>query len=168
MGRAVKALVALVVAGMLVLSGCAGQNPNHAATVDGVVIPVSEAAAMFEVLEPYLQPPATEATALSVLVTARVGAQVAARQGLEFSAEERESVAASVLPADLAQDPRAAAFAADYTTTALASQVLGQEAFTQAAAEVEVVVNPRFGSWDPSLIAVLPGTGSLSDPAPAS
>lgn len=165
MGRAVRALIALVVAGMLVLSGCSGQNPNHAATVDGVVIPVSEAEAMFEVLKPYLQSPST-ATALSVLVTSRVGAQVAARQGLEFSAEERETTAASVLPAELAADPNAAGFAADYVTTALVSQQLGQEAFLQAASEIDVVVNPRFGSWDPSQVAVVPGTGSLSTPAP--
>lgn len=168
MGRAVKALVALVVAGMLVLSGCAGQNPNHAATIDGVVVPVSEAEAIFEVLKPYLQAPATEAKAVSVLVSTRVGAQVAARQGLEFTPEEREAATASVLPPDLAADPNADAFNADYVTTALVSQQLGQEAFVQAAAEVDVLVNPRFGSWDPSLVAVVPGTGSLSSPAPAS
>ncbi|MCW5953676.1 MAG: hypothetical protein KIT69_15595 [Propionibacteriaceae bacterium] len=167
MGRAVKALVALVVAGMLALSGCAGQNPNHAATVDGVVIPVSEAEAIFAVLKPYLQNPST-ASAVSVLVTSRVGARIAVRQGLEFSEDEREMAASSVLPPELAADPNAAGFTTDYVTTALVSQQLGQEGFIQAASEIDVVVNPRFGSWDPSMVAVVPGTGSLSSPAPAS
>ncbi len=167
MGRAGRALIALVIAGMLVLSGCSGQNPNYAATVDGAVIPVSEADALFTVLEPYLQNP-SPASAVSVLVTSRVGAQIAVRQGLEFTSDEREMAAASVLPPDLAADPNAAGFATDYVTTALVSQQLGQEGFIQAAAEVDVVVNPRFGSWDPSQVAVVPGTGSLSSPAPVS
>ena len=167
MKRAVKALVALV-AGMLVLSGCAGQNPNHAAIIDGVAIPISEADAAFAVLEPYLQPPATPAKAVGVLVTSRVGAQVAARLGLEFSAEERAATTASVLPPDLAADPNAAVFTDDYVTLAMVSQQLGQEAFLKAASEIEVVVNPRFGTWDPEQLTVVAGGGSLSSPAPAS
>lgn len=167
MGRAAKALIALMVTGLLVLGGCSGQNPNHAATVDGAVIPVSEVEAMLPVLTPYLQSPSA-ATVTSLLVTSRLGAEVAARQGLEFSQDDRETVAASVLPPDLAADPNAAGFVTDYVTTALVSQQLGQEAFLQAASEFDVVVNPRFGTWDASYASVVPGGGSLSSPAPVS
>ncbi|MGC3953015.1 MAG: hypothetical protein QM804_01970 [Propionicimonas sp.] len=167
MGRAAKALIALVVAGLLTLSGCAGQNPNHAASIDGVAIPVSEVEAMLPVLTPYLQNPSV-ATVTSVLVTTRIGAEVARQQQLEFTAEQREAAAASVMPPELAADPQAASFATDYVTTALVSEKLGQDAFLAAVAKLDVVVNPRYGTWDASHAAVVPGTGSLSDPAPAS
>ena len=166
MGRAVKALIALVVAGMLALSGCSGQNPSHAATVDGTVIPVAEVEAALPALTPYLQTPSAGAVA-SLLVVSRVGTVIAEQQGLEFSADERQ-VAMTALPAGLADEPSLAGFVADYVTTVLVSQALGQEEFLQAAAAVEVEVNPRFGSWDPTTVSVVPGTGSLSSPAPAS
>lgn len=161
MGRAVKALVALVIAGMLALSGCSGQNPNHAATVDGTVIPFSEV----DALMPFVQGQTANVT-MNLLVIARVGAAVARQQGVEFTEEERQSAAAG-LPPDLLADPALAGFAADYVTAALVSQSLGQEKFLQAASAVEVTVNPRFGSWDPATASLVPG-GSLSSPAPKS
>ncbi len=167
MGRAVKALIALVVAGMLVLSGCAGQNPNHAATIDGVALPVSEVEATLPVLKPYLQDPSV-ATVTGLLVTSRVGAKIAQQEGLQFTAEERETASAASLPPDLAADPNLAGFVTDYVTTMLTSQKLGQEGFIAAASAIDVTVNPRFGSWDVTRLAVVPGTGSLSSPAPAS
>lgn len=166
MGRAVKAqvvkaLVALVVAGMLALTGCS--NPNHAATVDGVPIALSEA----EALAKYVQSGGAS-TATGLIVLSRIGASIAQRQGLEFSADAREAATASALPPELAADAGLAGFTADYVTTLLVSQELGQEGFVQAVSEADVVVNPRLGSWDPETLAVAPGTGSLSDPAPAS
>lgn len=165
MGRAVRALIAPVVAGMLVLSGCSGQNPNHVATIDGVAIPVTEAEALYPVLAPYLQEPSLAGT-VSLLVTSRVGAEIAAQQGLEFSSDDRESMSASALPTELAADPAAAGFADDYVTTVLVSNQLGEEAFLQAVTEIDVVVNPRFGTWDAATVSVVTGTGSLSSAAP--
>lgn len=166
MGRAVKALVALVIAGMLALSGCSGQNPNTAATVNGVPIPVTEAEEAYAALKPYLQNPSL-AAATGLLVTSRVGAGIAQQQGLQFTDDERNTASSSTLPPDLVADPNLAGFAKDYVTTVLVSQKLGQEDFLKAAAAVEVEVNPRFGSWDPTTLQLTPGTGSLSSPAPA-
>lgn len=166
MGRAVKALIALVIAGMLALSGCSGQNPNQAATVDGVAIPVSEVDALLPALTPYLQTPGTGAV-VSLLVVSRVGTAIAQQRGLEFSADERQATVAS-LPTGLTDDPSLAGFVDDYVTTVLVSQSLAQEDFLTAASGVEVVVNPRFGSWDVTHLAVVAGTGSLSSPAPVS
>ena len=160
MVRAVKALIALVVAGMLALSGCSGQNPNHAAVVDGAVIPFHEV----DALVPFVQgESATAATQL--LVIARVGAAVARQQGAEFTEEERQGAAAG-LPPELLTDPVLAGFATDYVTAVLVSQSLGQE-FLQAASAIDVAVNPRLGSWDPETVSLMPG-GSLSSPAPTS
>jgi|CXWJ01.1.fsa_nt_gi hypothetical protein len=164
MGRAVKALIALL-AGMLVLSGCSGQNPSHAATVGGVVIPVSEVDALTPVVKPYLPSP-TPASVAGLLVLSRLGVQVAANAGLTFSDDERAAASAAVLPEGLAADPAAAGFVADFLTTALASQALGQEGFAEAAASIPVEVNPRFGEWSLDQLTLVPG-GSLSSPAPA-
>jgi hypothetical protein len=166
MGRAVKALIALVVAGMLALSGCSGQNPNIAATVDGVAIPVTEAEETYTALKTYLQNPSL-AAATGLLVTSRVGASIAQQQGLQFSDDDRAAASASTLPQELAADQSLSGFVNDYVTTVLVSQQLGQEAFLAAAAAVEVEVNPRFGSWDAATLQLEPGSGSLSSPAPA-
>ena len=165
MGRAVKALVALVVAGMMALSGCSGQNPSHAATVGGVVIPVSEVEALQPAVTPYLPSPSPSSVA-GLLILSKVGVQVADKAGLTFTEAEREAASAAVLPPGLAADPSAAGFVADFLTTALASQALGQQGFAEAASSIEVHVNPRFGTWSLDQLAVVPG-GSLSSPAPA-
>lgn len=128
MGRAVKALIALLVAGMVALSGCSGQNPSHAATVDGVVITVAEVEALAATLKPHLQTPPTQAWVTGLLVLSRIGVTVADQAGLTFTDAEREAAAAQVLPAQIAADPAAAAFAADFVTTAMVNQALGERA----------------------------------------
>ncbi len=163
MGRAARALMALVVAAMLVLSGCASQSPRDAATINGSTITVADLEAMQPVLEPYLQVKGAQSV-LNMLILTRIGTEIVNQQKLTFSDAERSSAAAGV-PAELAKDPKAAGFVADYTSFVLATSRLGQEGFIKAAGEQSVEVNPRFGTWDATQLS-LANSGSLSSPAP--
>ncbi|MEA4943472.1 MAG: hypothetical protein VB080_03445 [Propionicimonas sp.] len=172
MKRAVQALVTLVVAGMLVLTGCSGNSPRVAAEVNGVVIPEATVDAISQGLAAGNGEPEAAGTwrrtAASILISNEIARQVGAKTGASVSADDvTQAVESSDQLKQLAATPELAAFIHDFANTQLLASQLGKDAFMAAAADFTVVVNPRYGEFDPTTLQLGNGTGSLSSPAPA-
>jgi len=173
MGRAVRALMALVVAGMLALTGCAGQNPTHAALVNGVIITEDQVGQVAQGLATAGGTPdapgAQRQTAASILIRNEVGRQVGLQRGVTISEADREAVLATAPQlTQMAEDPALTVFITDYINSELTRTQLGETEFAAAAEDVEVSLNPRYGAWDTTQGSLTGESGSLSSPAPAS
>ncbi|MDQ7992980.1 MAG: hypothetical protein AAGC63_13040 [Propionicimonas sp.] len=171
MGRAVRALMALVVA-MLALSGCAGKNPTHAADVNGVVITEAQvdgiAQGLANVAGTPQVPGENRKTAASVLIRNEVGRQIGQQQGIAISDADRQAALdSSPTVAKMAGDPLLSSFIDDYLTSELVRIQLGDEAFAAASEQIPVLLNPRYGTWNASQGMLDDVSGSLSSPAPA-
>jgi len=172
MGRAVRALMALVVAGMLALTGCAGQNPTHAASVNGVVITEDQVGQIAQGLATVAGTPDAAGeqrqTAASILIRNEVGRQVAQQNGVTISEADREAVLATAPQlTQMSQEPALTTFIDDYINSELTRTQLGETEFAAAAETVEVTLNPRYGAWDTTQGMLTGESGSLSSPAPA-
>lgn len=169
MGRAARALMALL-AGVLALTGCAEQNPSNAATVNGVVITedrVDEVAQGLAVVNGTPDAPGEQRmTAASVLIRNEVGLQVGQAAGVTISEADHEAaLTGSPQLTQLAAEPGLTSFIDDYITSELVRTQLGETDFAVEAAELDVIVNPRYGGWDSTLGVLTGESGSLSSPA---
>ena len=172
MGRAVRALMALVVAGMLALTGCAGQNPTNAATVNGVVITQAQVDQIAQGLATVSGTPDAagdqQNTAASILIRNEVGRQVAQQRGVTISQDDRDQVLATAPQlAQMSQEPALTTFIDDYINSELTRTQLGETEFATAAGDIVVDLNPRYGAWDHTQGMLTGESGSLSSPAPA-
>ncbi len=170
MGRALKAVVA-VMAAVLALTGCAGQSPATAATVNQVVITEAQidhvAQALATVFETPDAPGAQRRLAATVLIGNEVGRAVGVERGVTTTAEDRQGTVAQYQDLTaLSQQPGMAQIVDDYAAALLIRTELGETDFATTAAAVPVRVNPRYGSWDATLAQLTSGSGSLSSPAP--
>lgn len=172
MGRGVRVLVTLVVAGMLALTGCAGQNPSHAATVNGVVITedrVNEVALGIATAGGSPEAaPAQRNTAAGNLIRNQIGLQVGQQLGVEITDADVEAAITGGDPslAVMAADPALTSFIHDYVGFQLLVNQMGPEEFLAASEKVAVNLNPRYGTWDPTQVWLSGESGSLSIPAP--
>ena len=145
MGRAVKAIIA-VIAAALALTGCAGQSPANAATVNQVAITETQvdevAQALANIFESPDSPGAQRRLAANILIGNELGRAIGAATGTSIPAEQRAEMIAQY------QDLSAL-----------------NEQFASAAAAVPGDVNPRYGDWDPSVAQLTTSSGSLSVPA---
>lgn len=161
-------LVALVATALLLLSGCAKNNPNVAATVGGVQISVAEVDAVAKVVA--AKSPESpkwgswRAPVLQVMLVSKLGMLSLQQAGATVSAEQRQQVyAQNELYAALASDPASAQFMAELAdATVLLSDTTGQQIFAQVVTSTSVQVNPAFGVWDSSQGKLSGETGSLS------
>lgn len=169
MGRAVRAVVA-VIAGLVALAGCAGQNPTHAATVNQVVITETQvdqvATALAAVFGTPDAPGDQRRLAATVLIGNEVGRAVGVERGITTTEADRQSTIAQYQDLTaLGQQPGMAQVVDDYAGALLVRTQLGETDFATTAAAVPVVVNPRYGQWDARLAQLNSGSGSLSSPA---
>ncbi len=152
-GRAlppVRRVVAVVTAGLLLLSGCA-MDAGTAATVEGQEISESglhEATRQFNQIA---QQPVTPAQVLEVLVQLPVLDEVGDQAGVDFTDDEYRN---AMVEAGLSDPhPLAVDFLRGLNIQNTLPQ-LGEEVPAEALAELDVQLNPRYGSWDPESATV--------------
>lgn len=158
----------VVLVGLLALTGCA-TSPSTAAVVGDTTITTSQAEQLASDLTPYLSSTGTTAQAVNFEVAIEASRQIAAAQGLTFTDAQKTSAQTSLgIPDAMAADATLTGFVDGYLTYALTWTTLGQDAFLQQADQLDITVNPRFGSWSEEDFSVVAGGGSLSSPASSS
>ena len=162
-----RLLVALVLGAALATSGCGTTEANRAAVVDGDVITeteVQEAMSQVNAMDPaLLQQALTPSSTLTALVQARVVLDYFAEKGIVAS----ESMAREQASQSGIADPGAGTLEIIRFVTALGAAqqnaALGQAEqieLSEALRQQDIVVNPRYGEFDPETAAV-----SLTTPA---
>lgn len=166
-------LAALAAAAVLALSGCAGANPQSAAYVDGSPISQSQVDAIAGVLadstETDDRPAGFAPTVLQILIQSKLVGRAAAEKGLSVPTTDRDAaIAGDATLSALSKNPVTTDFIRNYVDTSLLLQTeAGQAAALEVAERADIVVNPRFGTWDESQLALAQGSsGSLSEVAP--
>ncbi|UFU03822.1 SurA N-terminal domain-containing protein [Ruania suaedae] len=157
--RRIAAPAAVVMTAALFASGCAGQ-PGAAAVVDGEAITESELTDAATTLEPFLQEGVAPAALLGAMIQAPVLVDVAAEQGIGFSADQaREQLTANAeaggieVPESFSPETMELArylFLAGLVNQSPDAQAINEEVLARLA-ELDVEVSPRYGSWDPTL-----------------
>lgn len=164
--------VAGVLAGLLLLTGCAGRDPKVAAVVGDVTITVAQveqtAAGLAEFNEAPERAGEIQASVLSQLIGFEAVRQIGQSNNITISEADKQALLATSTDLTSASaDPRLTDFIDGTLQAYLVAQTLGQEATAQAVAGLTVEVNPRFGTWQPELIELDTTGGSLSTPATA-
>lgn len=169
----VRWVLAAIVAGLLMLSGCSNPGANVAATVNGVDIPGSQIENAVQAIgtspgqlaEPH-------AIVLTFAIRGEVARTIAAEQSVQLTGEPRTTVLNSNPSlAQFAEVPDAGDFVTDVIDSNLVTNRIGEAAFLAKVAEADVRVNPRYGSWSVQSAAVDQTGGQLSktwtSPTPA-
>ena len=169
--KAARAIIAMVV-GLLVLGGCAAANPTTAASVNGVVITDARVEATAQALAEFNQEAngagGYRLSSAGVLIANELGRQVAEQKGVVVTEAERQAVIVSQeMLAAMAQIPALTQLINDYAAYTLTRSKVGETDFYATVASFDVVVNPRFGTWNQNLGTLTGESGSLSSPAPA-
>jgi hypothetical protein len=161
-------LVALVATALLLLSGCAQNNPNVAATVGTQQITISEVDAIARVVAANQTETTTwgtwRAPVLQVILVSKLAAQAKELAGVTVTDAQRQQVyAQNTLYTALAKDPATTAFMSELAdATLVINDTNGQKALAQVLSGVPVVVNPTFGTWDATQAKLSGESGSLS------
>lgn len=157
--RPMAALVALALGGT-VLTGCT-DSPTNAATVNGTTITRSQLQQSLSGANQILGAgnELSSAQVLTVLIQGEVAQGVAQQRGLRITDTERNAkLSAAALSVPAARD-----FVYDVADTNIVAGQVGEAQLTQSIKSADVVINPRYGAWQPtSSVAVVAGTGSLS------
>lgn len=167
MNKAVRSLVAVAVTAVA-LVGCA-QNPNHAAIVEGVTITEQAVTQATAAVVAAFDAPASEARTFTVnrLIQGVVAESIARDNGIAVTEEDRAQVVAQQPQlAALAAQPGGEGLVSDWVDIIVVAQSLGNEKLVAELAKHEVILNPRYGQWDPTTGSTT-GTGSLSVPVEA-
>ena len=167
MNKAVRNL-AVVAVTALAFAGCS-QNPSSVATVNGVT--VSEARvqeATDAVVAAFGATPAEARTfAVNRLVQGILAERIAQDNGITINQQDRAEVLAQQPQlTSLAAEPGGEDIVDDWIDISTVAQSLGTEKLVAELAKHDVVLNPRYGQWDPASGSTS-GSGSLSAPAEA-
>ncbi len=151
MGRVKRSTVALGAGAVsLLLSGCSGISSGEAATIDGTTISQSDLQEVTDQFNAVAQQPATPSQVLDTLIKAPALKQMVAGSGQEVTDNELLSQLASLEGAPAQPNP----LMADYLHGLVYSQMVGGEVQSELLADVDVEVNPRYGSWDPETLTL--------------
>ncbi len=164
--KSVRWVLATIVAGLLMLSGCSIPGANVAATVNGVDIPGSQiesAVAAIGSSPGQLAEP--HAIVLTWAIRGEVARTIAAEQGIQLTGDPRTALMKTNPNLEkYAAVPGAADFVNDLVDATLVVDKVGEEAFVSKLSTTEVQVNPRFGSWSVQTATVDQTGGQLSQP----
>ncbi len=150
MGRVKRSTVAAGATTLtLLLGGCSGIGSGEAATVDGKTISQSDLQEVTDQFNAVAQQPATPSQVLDTLIKAPALKQMVAGSGQEVTDNELLSQLASLQGAPAQPNP----LMADYLHGLVYSQMVG-EVQPELLADVDVEVNPRYGSWDPETLTL--------------
>ncbi|WP_028050867.1 hypothetical protein [Cellulomonas sp. URHD0024] len=165
----------MVLATAAVLAGCAGQ-PGAAAVVDGTPIPTSDLQTALDEIKPYV-PGATPSAVLGALVVEPTVSAMAAEAGVGGSDEDAkaylDAVVKNVSPeAHPTFSPASIAigryFVAFTNLSNLSNQNVVSDDITKRIADLDVEVNPRFGTLgeDNKVAPAVPPTWLVDPSAP--
>ncbi|MFT3970798.1 MAG: hypothetical protein QM695_11110 [Micropruina sp.] len=164
--KSVRWVLAAIVAGLLMVSGCSIPGANVAATVNGVDIPGSQiegAVAAIGSSPGQLAEP--HAIVLTWAIRGEVARTIAAEQNIQLTGEPRTTLMHSNPNLEqYAKTPGAADFVNDLIDATLVVNKVGEPAFVVKLAETQVQVNPRFGAWSAQTASVDQTGGQLSQP----
>jgi len=158
--------VSLAAASAVAFSGCS-VRAQTAFTVDGKVTTMAQVNDTVNGCATALgQPPAVLTNVLvSGMIVAQISRDMAAEQNVQTSDADLTSMVQngqiSGLPSSMLNDPNCGSLAVSLALQALMSFQMGSGSFITATQSHTVVVNPRFGTWDPNNLT-LSGSGSLS------
>lgn len=172
MNKAARALTALLVSALVLLGGCAANNPQRAARVGGVTITDAQVDSVAQAVAAGIGGELTAGSqrlpALSVLIGNELARQVGAATGATVTPAERSTfLAGNPQLTQLATDPALTDVINALADAQVIAIKLGPDAFNTAAQGVRVEVNPRFGTWNATLAQLNGDSGSISKPAPA-
>lgn len=164
--KSVRWVLAVVVAGLLVLSGCSKPGANVAASVNGVDIPgsrIENAVAAIGSSPGQLAEP--HAIVLTWAIRGEVARTIATEQGIQLTGEPRTALM-NTNPSleQYAQLPNASDFVNDLVDATLVINKVGEPAFVAKVAGTDVQVNPRYGAWSAQTVTVDQTGGQLSQP----
>lgn len=136
----------LALAALLPVSGCAGQNPNTAAVVNGTVISEKDIDAASRDLAALgtSGQSITKQDILLALILRPFVVEAAQRRGTMVSQSEARAALAKEIP-----DPSPATL--DFAQASLVSRRLPQQELTALAQQIgtaSVTINPRYGAFD--------------------
>ena len=171
MKMASRLVAALAAVAMLLVGGCAGNNPRLAATVGTVNLLETDvdavAKAVSEAAEGQTSAGAQRSTVLAVMIHNVMLAQAARDKGITVSDVERDAqFAAQPFYAALRANPASTKFINEYIDSMIVLNIIGEDAFHTIAQGIPVTVNPRYGTWNQTLSTLNGDSGSLSKPAP--
>lgn len=146
-----RALAGIAIAGALVLAGCGNAPLDHAATIDGQRISETDLQEVTQEFNGLAPQPITPGEILTVLVQLPVLEDLAADAGSQITDGElveqiRTIPQAPDEPSDLFLD-----LVRGLSYQQLAGGQLPQEQLD----DLEVDINPRYGTWDPAQAAVV-------------
>lgn len=164
--NSVRWVVAAIVAGLLVLSGCSNPGAGTAASVNGVTIPISRIEDPVRAIgSSDGQSAEPNAIVLSYAIRGALARELAAAQNIQLTGEPRTTMLASNPNlAQYAEDPKVASFVDDVVDSTLVINTVGEAAFLAKVTQSDVQVNPRFGAWVPAAASVDQAGGQLSVP----
>ncbi len=164
--KSVRWLLAVIVAGLLVLSGCSNPGANVAATVNGVPIPVSRVEGPVKGIgETGGQLAEPHAIVLSYAIRGEIARAIAAEQGIQLTGEPRTTVLnANPNLAAFGDNPEVVDFVDDVVDSTLVIDRIGEAPFLARVSDASVQVNPRYGSWSVEAAAISQTGGQLSKP----
>lgn len=153
--RTVATLTVLTAA--LLLGGCAGSgvSSGEAATVGDTTISESDLQEVTTQFNEVAQQPMTPSQVLDTLIKAPALEQMVAGSGQEVTDQELLSQLAELPGAPGEPNP----LMVDFLHGVVYSQMVGGQVPPELFADLEVEVNPRYGTWDPEAV-------SLADEAP--
>ncbi|MDR2619547.1 MAG: hypothetical protein LBC29_00210 [Propionibacteriaceae bacterium] len=165
MRKVVGAMV--LVSGLLLASGCTTATPNVAFIVGGEAVSNSEVEDLVVACAQAFkqEPREVSSQVLSFVLEGRIAAHILTDKGIKYSNAEREEfLRQSTLGNTLLRNPTCQQVGYGVADYALLIDQLSMEDFIAAQQQVEVVLNPRYGYWDPTAATVI-GNGSLSETA---
>ena len=166
--KAGRILVASAVAATLLASAGSSVRAQTAFSVDGAVTTVSQVTDTVNGCATALGEAPSSLTAsgvASLMIQTELTRAVAAAQNLNVSDTSLATIIQSGqiqgVPAGLLNDPNCAQLAIGIALQAVIISQTSFDAYLAVTAGHAVVVNPRFGTWDPTTLS-LSGSGSLS------
>lgn len=143
LARQLRTRTLMALAGALLLAGCSTGPFDHAATVNGQLI--SESDLQEAVAQINTQVATTPADVLGVLIKAPVLDELA--QGAPFEVSEQQMVEA-IRTQTTIENP--SPLLVDYVRADYYLRQLGGVIPPEELAELDVELNPRYGTWDPT------------------
>lgn len=144
--RSKAAWTAISLTAAFLLAGCGGSgvSSGEAATVDGRSISQSDLQEVTDQFNAVAQQPVTPAQVLDTLIKAPALEQMVAGSGQEVTDNELLAQLASIEGAPAEPNP----LMLDYLHGLVYSQMAGGEVPPELLADLDVEVNPRYGTWD--------------------
>lgn len=143
--------VAVAALATLALAGCA-QPDLPAAVVEGVPVSSRAVQQAAPVLEPYLQAsvdPVSQSARDHVL--GRASVVLAERNGVALGDDVvNQGIDASPILQIIARTPGGAEIAASISRTNIVVEALGESAYLEQLAGLDITLSPKFGAWSPT------------------